>query len=56
VHYPIPPNRQPCYVYQKWGDLPISEMLANEVLSLPIYPGMSEEAVDCVVQALKTLV
>lgn len=55
VHYPIPPHRQLCYADQKWGDLPISEMLANEVLSLPVYPGMSEEAVDYVVHALNTL-
>lgn len=55
VHYPIPSNRQLCYADQKWSDLPISEMLANEVLSLPVYPGMSEEAVDYVVHALNTL-
>jgi dTDP-4-amino-4,6-dideoxygalactose transaminase len=55
VHYPIPPHRQLCYANQKWGDLPISEMLANEILSLPLYPGISEEAVDCVVRSLKTL-
>jgi dTDP-4-amino-4,6-dideoxygalactose transaminase len=55
VHYPIPPHRQLCYADQKWGDLPISEILANEVLSLPVYPGMSEEAVDYVVHALNTL-
>jgi dTDP-4-amino-4,6-dideoxygalactose transaminase len=54
VHYPIPPHRQLCYADQKWGDLPISEVLANEVLSLPVYPGMSEEAVDYVVHALNT--
>lgn len=54
VHYPIPPHRQLCYSDQEWVGLPISEMLAREVLSLPIYPGISEEAVDFVVQALKT--
>lgn len=55
VHYPIPPHRQFCYVDQKLNNLPIAEMLAKEVLSLPNYPGISEEAVDCVVHALKTL-
>lgn len=54
VHYPIPPHRQICYGNQSWGELPISEMLAQEILSLPIYPGISEEAVGYVVDALKT--
>jgi dTDP-4-amino-4,6-dideoxygalactose transaminase len=55
VHYPVPPHRQLCYVGQDWNDFPISEMLANEVLSLPIYPGISKGAVDCVVHAIKSL-
>jgi dTDP-4-amino-4,6-dideoxygalactose transaminase len=55
VHYPIPPHRQHCYAGQGWSDLPICEMLAEEVLSLPIYPGISEGAVDCVVAAIKSL-
>lgn len=55
VHYPIPPHMQGCYKGQKWRDLRVSEKLAEEVLSLPIYPGMSEQAVDCVVDAIKSL-
>lgn len=55
VHYPIPPHMQRCYKSQKWRDLPVSEKLAGEVLSLPIYPSMSEEALDFVVDAIKSL-
>lgn len=55
VHYPIPPHLQACYAGQSWGQLPISEQLAQEVLSLPLYPGMNEEAVDYVVAILKNL-
>lgn len=55
VHYPILPHRQLCYQSQSWSDLPISEMLAQEVLSLPLYPGISEEAVNYVVDTLTTL-
>lgn len=55
VHYPIPPHMQGCYKGQKWRELRVSEKLAEEVLSLPIYPGMSEQAVDCVVDAIKSL-
>ncbi|NHC08158.1 DegT/DnrJ/EryC1/StrS family aminotransferase [Azonexus fungiphilus] len=54
VHYPTPPHLQPCYADQKWEDQPISQTLAAEVLSLPMYPGISEEAVDYVVDALRT--
>jgi perosamine synthetase len=42
VHYPAPVHRQP--VYQKeYGDcsLPISEQLSEEVLSLPVHPGLT---------------
>lgn len=56
VHYPIPPHRQHCYAGQCCSNLPISEMLADEVLSLPIYPGISQDAVNCVVNAIKSLV
>ena len=53
VHYPIPPHRQECYQellgqYQ----LPISEAIAGDVLSLPMSPSMTEEQVDFVISAL----
>ncbi len=39
IHYPIPPHRQPCYKEQFMNySLPVSENLANEVLSLPVAP------------------
>ncbi len=36
IHYPTPPHLQPCYKGILTGDLPITERLAGEVLSLPI--------------------
>ncbi|MCM1401611.1 MAG: DegT/DnrJ/EryC1/StrS family aminotransferase [Bacteroides sp.] len=36
IHYPIPPHLQPCFATMPHGELPVSELLANEVLSLPI--------------------
>lgn len=47
IHYPIPPHLQNCYKelgYER-GDFPISEKIADTCLSLPIWPGMSEEMV-----------
>jgi dTDP-4-amino-4,6-dideoxygalactose transaminase len=45
IHYPIPLHRQPAYVALGYGDvsLPVTEKAAAEVLSLPIYPEITEE-------------
>ena len=54
IHYPIPPHLAEAYQYlgHKPGFLPITEHLANTVLSLPIYNGMTEEEQSAVIQAL----
>lgn len=36
IHYPIPPHRQPCYKQYAHLNLPISEKMAKDVVSLPI--------------------
>ena len=43
IHYPIPPYLQSAYDSYSWneGDFPLSERLANEILSLPMDPCMS---------------
>jgi len=43
VHYPSPVHRQPFYSYKnlKWGDFPTAEELCRQILSLPMFPGMS---------------
>jgi len=45
IHYPIPLHLQPAYdtFGFKKGDYPVSEMLAKEILSIPIYPEITEE-------------
>jgi dTDP-4-amino-4,6-dideoxygalactose transaminase len=55
IHYPIPPHLQDAYSdlpYSR-GDFPIAEMLANEVLSLPIGPHLSMEHAKSVVAAVR---
>ena len=44
IHYPIPLHRQPAFLQLGYGDvtLPHTERAANEVLSLPIYPEITE--------------
>ena len=45
IHYPIPIHLQPAASYLNYnlGDFPVVEKLANEILSLPLYPGMPFE-------------
>lgn len=54
IHYPIPCHLQPAFAdlgFAK-GQYPIAEQLADEVLSLPMWPGMTEDEVDEVVTAV----
>jgi dTDP-4-amino-4,6-dideoxygalactose transaminase len=45
IHYPIPLHLQKAYGHLGYseGDFPISERLAKEIVSLPMYPNLSEE-------------
>jgi dTDP-4-amino-4,6-dideoxygalactose transaminase len=58
IHYPIPLHLQEAYAelgYQR-GDFPVAEKIANEILSLPMFPHMSKEQVEYVAHCLKSLV
>lgn len=54
IHYPIPPHLSKAYQYlgYKVGDFPITEKYANEVLSLPMYNGMTEKEQSYVIKAI----
>lgn len=39
IHYAVPPHRQPCYAHLPHSPLPVTELLAEEVVSLPIAEG-----------------
>lgn len=58
VHYPIPLHIQPAYANlgYKQGDLPISEAVAAQELSLPMYPELTDEQMQTVAGALKEIV
>lgn len=53
VHYPIPPHLSDAYAGEAFPPLPISEQLANEVLSLPIGPQLRRDDQDAVIAALR---
>jgi dTDP-4-amino-4,6-dideoxygalactose transaminase len=58
IHYPIPPHLQLAYKEMRMnkGDLPISEIIHKEVLSLPISPMMSLAQVETVIDAVKACI
>ncbi len=55
VHYPVPPHLQPAYAHLGLaaGTLSIAEELAATCLSLPLWPGMTEEMVATVGGVIK---
>ena len=55
IHYPIPLHRQPAYVKLGYSDvhLPVSEQAAAEVLSLPMYPELTEAQIHYVAETVK---
>jgi dTDP-3-amino-3,4,6-trideoxy-alpha-D-glucose transaminase len=55
IHYPVPVHLQPAYYGRLRGRsrLPVSEQAAREVLSLPIYPELSQPEVQKVIKAVR---
>lgn len=52
IHYPIPPHKQECYKQWNLINLPITEQIANEELSLPIGPSISLDDVSTVIDLI----
>jgi dTDP-4-amino-4,6-dideoxygalactose transaminase len=54
IYYPIPFHLQECFSYLNYakGDFPVSEFCADSSLALPIYPELSYEQIEFVVQKI----
>ena len=57
IYYPIPIHRQPAYAHLdlQQGSLPVTEQLCSQVLSLPIFPELSEEQQEAVIDTVRQL-
>ena len=55
IHYPIPAHTQKAYSYlgYKPGDLPVTERLAKRILSLPMFPELTDEQIDQVINGIR---
>ncbi len=55
IHYPIPLHLQEAYsdLGYKKGVLPVAEKVANNILSLPMFPHISQEQIEVVIKVLK---
>ncbi|TAG72090.1 MAG: DegT/DnrJ/EryC1/StrS aminotransferase family protein [Oscillatoriales cyanobacterium] len=54
IHYPVPCHLQPAYQnLGNPGDFPHTETLCEQILSLPMYPGLSNTQIEQVVRAIE---
>ncbi len=55
IHYPVPIHLQKAYADRGWkrGDFPETERAADEILSLPMFPDITDAQIDYVVQSVR---
>jgi dTDP-4-amino-4,6-dideoxygalactose transaminase len=56
IHYPIPPHKQLAYVAYYNLQLPITEAIHDEVLSLPISPVLGVESIEFIINTINQFV
>lgn len=53
IHYPVPVHKQPAYFNYYQKSLPITESVADAVVSLPMYPELGVESIQTICSCLK---
>lgn len=55
IHYPVPLHLQKAYAYLQYqfGDFPVAEKVADEIISLPMFPQLTAEQQDRVVDEIQ---
>ena len=58
IHYEIPIHLQDAFKHLKYkiGDLPVTEYLSKNILSLPFYPGIEKKKIDYLFKSLKKII
>lgn len=52
IYYPLPLHRQQCFAHLPSVSLPVSELLAGEVMSVPVFPELSPSEHQSVVETI----
>ncbi len=54
VHYPMPLHLQECFAYlgYKTGDFLVSEVVSDEIMSLPMNPYLTDEEISYIIESL----
>jgi dTDP-4-amino-4,6-dideoxygalactose transaminase len=55
IHYPIPCHRQEPYRSYATEPLPVAEQLASEILSIPIFPHLTDDQIDFVCEVIERI-
>jgi len=53
IHYPVPCHKQPCFNYLPTVSLPVTETVASQIVSLPIFPELTHNQQDRVIEIVK---
>ena len=56
MYYPLALHLQPCFAHLGYqpGSLPVAEAAMRSVLSLPIYPELTQQQQDTVIEAVQS--
>ncbi len=55
IHYPLPVHKQPAYFHYNRKTLPITESVADEVLSLPMYPELEADSIQTICSCIQKI-